>query len=251
MKKPIIAMSGLKDGNMSFKCNGQKKVHISEIRKNRGHFLEGLGIPEDKVFYMDPKHGTKICRVGNGHLKMRSEYSDIIGITCDGLYTTQKGIALAFTPADCMPIFFWNKKVVALAHAGRKGMAEALPLKMLLTLKDKGLADAENPLKIQMGPHIQPCCYRFPMKFFWEWGYKFTKIAPQGDIFTVNLCWKLRHMLNNQHILGRGALCTCCAKDKRRNFKFFSHTRSNNDRFPGEHPEGRNMAVIMMREEEN
>jgi len=253
MKKPIIAMSGLKDGNMSFQYNSQRTGSIFETRKNRSCFLDGLGIPENKVFYMDPRHSTRIRQVGNGHLKIRSEYTDIMGITCDGLYTTQKNIALAFTPADCMPIFFWNKKVIALVHAGRKGMAEALPLKMLFMLQEKGLVDAKNPLKIQMGHHIRTCCYKFPVKHFWEWGYKFTNMAPQGgDIFTVSLYWRLKYILANHHILGGGAaMCTCCAKDKKRNFKFFSHTRSNNDRFPGNHPEGRNMAIIMAREEDN
>lgn len=243
----VIGVSERKDGNMSFKPGTDR----NEVIKNHLAFFQKMGISPKLTFFMKPKHGTKIVDVGDPFLFPKNQ------IEADGLYATAaKGVALTAPMADCLPIFLWNDKVIGLAHGGRTGILENICLKMMLKFIDEGLINEENPINIAIGGHIRQCCYRFskdprPDCHFWEWGYKFSPHIVMGNgSFSVGLSKKNASQLifHGKYILDYKDIgeCTCCTKEENGEYKYFSHVRSNNPhRFPGNHPEGRNLAVIM------
>ncbi len=73
----------------------------------------------------------------------------------DGLWTTEIGLSLGVTTADCVPIFVWEIKsnMLMALHAGWKGVAQNILSKGIeLFLQKKALP--EN-IRIAIGPHIK------------------------------------------------------------------------------------------------
>lgn len=84
---------------------------------------------------------------------------------CDALVTTESGRILTVRTADCLPIFFWDKKgkAVALTHAGWKGTHQKIAAKTVARLKRLGV-DPKN-LQVIFGPSIRACCYEVGPEF--------------------------------------------------------------------------------------
>ena len=78
----------------------------------------------------------------------------------DALVTNEPGIALCIFTADCMPIFFADnkKKVVALAHAGWRGLAGNIAVATVETMT-KQFGCVVGDIAVSVGPHIHSCCY--------------------------------------------------------------------------------------------
>ena len=53
--------------------------------------------------------------------RLSKEYED-----CDGIFTSNKDLALEVSTADCLPIFFADKNFFGVVHAGWKGLAEGI-----------------------------------------------------------------------------------------------------------------------------
>lgn len=61
----------------------------------------------------------------------------------DGLYTSEKGLILSATFADCVPVFLFDKKKgsIALVHSGWKGTTKEIAAKGVRMLEDGGTED--------------------------------------------------------------------------------------------------------------
>ena len=71
--------------------------------------------------------------------------------TCDGLITSEKGIALCVLSADCLPLLLWHKSgVVAALHSGRAGTFDNILESAVLAMKkqDKSLQNEDFTLII-------------------------------------------------------------------------------------------------------
>lgn len=91
---------------------------------------------------------------GDGILR-KSKFDDT-----DGLITNQKGIALCMVQSDCHPVYFYDdeKKVIGLAHSGRKGTEENIAGKMVKKMQKVFGCKIEN-IKAFIGPGICKDCY--------------------------------------------------------------------------------------------
>jgi len=80
-------------------------------------------------------------------------------LQADGLWTDQRGVALAVGIADCVPIFLWDRRGTRLAvvHAGWRGTEQAIVQRGIKCLVDSGIRPEE--LGMALGPSIGPCCY--------------------------------------------------------------------------------------------
>lgn len=64
--------------------------------------------------------------------------------SCDGLFSTQKELALCVLSADCLPLLLWHEKgVIAALHSGRKGSFENI-LKVCVEKISKKFPDLER-----------------------------------------------------------------------------------------------------------
>lgn len=75
---------------------------------------------------------------------------------CDGLWTDEKGIALAIKVADCLPVTMIasDGNCVANVHAGWRGAAAGI-----VTETVKALPSASGDLEVWLGPAIRACCF--------------------------------------------------------------------------------------------
>jgi YfiH family protein len=80
------------------------------------------------------------------------------GDAADGHITTGRGIGLAVTVADCVPVFIAHASgAAALLHAGWRGTAAGILGVALRDLRTAGLASGD--LRIHLGPSICGSCY--------------------------------------------------------------------------------------------
>jgi YfiH family protein len=78
----------------------------------------------------------------------------------DALVTRVAGVALAVLVADCTPVVLAapDEGVVAVAHAGRKGLAAGVALAAVDAMRDFGARRIVG----RVGPSVCPLCYEVP-----------------------------------------------------------------------------------------
>ncbi len=78
----------------------------------------------------------------------------------DAIITRQRGVALALSFADCVPLLFYDpvQQVIALAHAGWRGTARGIAIATVEAMQEQSGC---RPQDIYAGicPSIGPCCY--------------------------------------------------------------------------------------------
>jgi YfiH family protein len=118
-----------------------------------------------KLAFMKQVHGNEILQV----------HSDGLIPECDALITTEKSIGLVVASADCLPVLFTSKNVVAAAHAGRKGLIANILGRTVSAMKELGAKD----IKASIGPSICVRCYEVSPEMYLELGNSMPGI---GDL---------------------------------------------------------------------
>ncbi len=85
------------------------------VRRNRLRLAEGIGLPADRLVWMEQIHGRNVEVVDGPR-------AEPVPAT-DALVTTEPGLALVVLTADCVPILLSDDEagVIAAVHAGRIG----------------------------------------------------------------------------------------------------------------------------------
>ena len=85
---------------------------------------------------------------------------------CDGLVTQLPGLVLTIQTADCLPLFVWDPihQVVGLIHAGWRGVARQLPMRLISFLQHR-YHSRPHTLWVGIGPAIRACCYEVGPEF--------------------------------------------------------------------------------------
>lgn len=161
----LAVVSKKKDGSMKlFPDKRQSLTH-----KNRRHFLEKLDINKERVVSADLEHGNRVRVVS------QEDRGKIIPNT-DGLITKEESLFLTVTVADCLPVFFLDpeKKVIGIAHAGRRGLVKNILETVVLKFKEIFQSNPEEIL-VGVGPGISVCHYSVAE----EISSPFREISPQ------------------------------------------------------------------------
>lgn len=139
-------------------------LHVSDdpeaVVENRRRLAEDLGFPVEKWVSAEQVHGIRIMRVaqaeaGAGATKLATAVAG-----ADGLYTTESGLLLTLCFADCVPIYFYARKVpaVGMLHAGWRGSAGRAAAGMTaLWARDLKVAPAD--VDVIIGPAIDGADY--------------------------------------------------------------------------------------------
>lgn len=133
-------------------------------------------------------HGDKIFSVREEHLGKKIP-------SVDALLTNCLNIPLIVFTADCLPIFFVEKKkkIVGLIHAGRKGTTQEIAQKTVEMMKNEYNSNPAN-LLIAIGPHIHSCCYPVNLtKFNYE--QLLSAGVKKKNIFINRYCTSCRNDL--------------------------------------------------------
>jgi copper oxidase (laccase) domain-containing protein len=244
MREITIGYSCIEHGNMDTRFGGQK-----EVLNNMEAYLYFLGLSIEKTAFMNTQHGDTIEEVTKDNLKDLP----MDGFLCDGLFTTDKDITLAFPLADCLAISFWNENFSAIIHVGRGGILNKIIHKAIGIFLIRGLIGSKNKVKVMISPYVKKCCYVFPIEPFYftkyfQKLYKYLEFSDNDD-FCLDLGAAAKDVFSSYASLIEGEVgiieqCTCCAKNDNNKRIYFSHVNSNEKRFFGDSPEGRNLAVI-------
>jgi YfiH family protein len=128
------------------------------VHANRAALAAELGVPPDRLAFMDQVHGDAVVRIDGDWPGARPGGP---GPACDALVTTRDDVALAVLVADCVPVLLAapQEGVAGVAHAGRKGMAAGVVLRLVEAMRDLGAGDIVG----RVGPSVCPRCYPVPL----------------------------------------------------------------------------------------
>ncbi len=144
---------------------------------------------------------------------------------CDALITNQSKYLLTITVADCLPIYFFDqrKKVVALVHAGWRGVVSKITAEVINVFKSHYGSNL-NDIEIFIGPHIKDC--HFEVKADVCKQFESSDCATRDKKTYVNLSNVVKNQLLRLNIkndnISISDECTYCLKDK-----YFSYRRDN------------------------
>jgi YfiH family protein len=121
------------------------------VADNRTELERRLGAP---IVWMDQVHGDRVAVVSDVPAAPIAE--------TDALVTSSPGLALGVLVADCVPVLFTDTAaaVVAVAHAGRRGLVAGIVPRTLEAMERLG---AQRPnISVRLGPAICGRCYEVP-----------------------------------------------------------------------------------------
>jgi YfiH family protein len=118
-----------------------------DVERNREHLADSLGI---RFAFGRQVHGTIVRRVE------RPSELDGGPSEADGQATALRGIAPMALVADCLPIAVAGDGVVAMLHAGWRGLAAGIVAEGVRAVHELG---RRGQLQAAIGPGAGPCCY--------------------------------------------------------------------------------------------
>lgn len=169
-------LSGVTKSNISnfppygFTISAAKIADPYTVRDNRNALAKQLSIDKAAMIFQKQVHGSLIREVGL--------YSDS-NVESDGLITSQKGVMLNISIADCAAVLFYDssRNVVCGVHSGWKGTSLNIVSKAIKLLISK-FGSEPNDLLV----YISPCA----SGDLYEVGSEFEELFPRSFQNTVN-----------------------------------------------------------------
>ena len=125
--------------------------------------------------------------VGKGASSFESGFSDT-----DAMISGEQNALLTVAVADCVPLLFVDpiKRLVAVAHAGRRGTFAGVAQKTLYQMVKHG--SRAQDVQVAIGPSIGPCCYMFDDEPLDLWSLNEQQLRQGGvqTIIRMDLCTK-------------------------------------------------------------
>lgn len=175
------------------------------VQRNREAVQDDLG---SRFAYGRQVHGTAIELAGTA-TKQPAE--------ADGQVTVTRGVAPMVLTADCLPIALAGGGVVAMLHAGWRGLVGGIVARGVDALR--GLAGGA-PLAAAIGPGAGHCCYEVSEEVHARFAARAADLrrGTKLDLKVIARVELERAGVGEIHDLG---LCTICAEPS----LFFSHRR--------------------------
>lgn len=135
-----------------FNLGGHVGDDPAVVEANRAHLSDALGVPRDRLLFLNQVHGNEVVTVEGPWRGVAPE--------ADGMVCRTTDLALAVLVADCVPVLLHDVAagVVGAVHAGRPGlMAGAVP-RAVEAMRSVG-ATAVSAI---VGPSVCGRCYEVP-----------------------------------------------------------------------------------------
>ncbi len=133
---------------------GGRRDDPAAVEANRTAVAGALGLPRDRLLFMDQCHGAEVARADGPW--------DQGAPAVDAVVTAREDLGLAALAADCVPVLLADPVagVVAAVHAGRPGMVAGVVVRAVDALVDAG-ADPAHTVAV-VGPSVCGRCYEVP-----------------------------------------------------------------------------------------
>ncbi len=182
-----------------------------DVEKNREILAEK--IETNRLIFMEQIH--------KDHIEIVTDATAQELLGTDAMISDIKGIGLCVMVADCIPILFYDsiKKVIAVAHAGRQGVALNIANKVIESMIHNFASKVEN-IEIFMGPGIKSCCYEVKkdaIEGFENYSHVHKdKIYLDIEKKCIDDMLKIGIVQEN---ISSSSICTCCDQ------RYFSYRR--------------------------
>ncbi|MDP2671566.1 MAG: peptidoglycan editing factor PgeF [bacterium] len=193
-------------------------VAFSDKEKDFHSTLAFRDIAEKDIVAMDQVHGDRVVWVGK---KDKGSQID----SADGLLAAEREVFLAVQVADCVPVLYFDPttKVVAMAHAGWRGVKSGVAAKVVKELNCEGIAP--DRLLVSFGPSARSCCYEVKEELAKDFEKQFGKEVIKkrdGKLFlSLQECLTkqlLAEGIKEKNIFDSG-ICTIHNSDKFHSFR--------------------------------
>ena len=221
--------------NLSFSREPDNKKGVLE---NYKRMAEALGVKEDSFVLSYQEHSTNVRVVNKSDMgkgvSVERDYRNI-----DGLITDERGITLGAFFADCIPLYFYDRKkqVIGLAHSGWRGTCKKMGSVMIDEMTKNFGTDAKDVIAC-IGPGICQDCYQVSEDVYEEFSKNFKRedidsiFREDGkDHFRLSL-WKANEtVLKEAGVLPENIftsnICTACNPDLLYSHRIMGDIRGN------------------------
>lgn len=218
--------------NLSF----QRGDEVEHVMENHRRFAEAVGYDKDRLVFSDQIHETTVRRVTEEDAgKGINCLSDIIGV--DGLITDDKNVVLMTFFADCVPLFFYDRRnrAIGASHSGWRGTVGRMGAK---TIEQMKLAFGSRPEDILcvIGPSICQDCYEVSAEVAEQFKAEFDEkywaeilFQKSEEKYQLGL-WRANEIVFSDagvppENIETSGFCTCCHPEE-----LFSHRASHGKR---------------------
>lgn len=211
--------------NLRFHCEDKRENVLENFRIA----AEMFGMEFDRLILSKQVHEDVIQDVssadfGNGIAKENKFTS------ADALITDEAGVPIVTLFADCVPLFFLDRKkrVIALAHSGWRGTVKRIGQKTVEKMKRDYGCRSEDIIAA-IGPSMQEDHFEVgddvAQIFMSEFGEDTAVLY--GERYHVNMQRAILKQLNEAGVknIDNCGICTCCNSDF-----LFSHRQTNGRR---------------------
>lgn len=195
------------------------------VPSNRRRFISEISMIQDYVeIFPQQVHGDRVIYVDAAEITDNLTGTDgiIFRLTQSGHYL------LGVLTADCLPVLVYDNtnRFFSVVHAGWKGSGMNIGIKAIKIMTELGSKTAN--IKVIIGPHIGPCCYRVDhnrKKLFNKFDPNPMPIHISDDFIPLDL-----GLINVNQMLSVGiskknmdisSICTSCGGE------FYSYRRRN------------------------
>ncbi len=213
--------------NFRFHCPDTKENVLENFRIMAETLdMDYKNIVLSKQVHEDVIHTVTEADRGNGITR------DNAFTSVDALITDKRNIPIVTLYADCVPVFFLDKRlhVIALAHSGWRGTVKRIAMKTAEKMKNDYNSRPEDILAA-IGPSIQECHFEVSDEvaeiFIKEFGA--DTAVRYGAKYHVNMQRAIKKQLSEAGIpaenIDDSGICTYCNSDF-----LFSHRKTNGKR---------------------
>lgn len=142
----------------TFNLGGRVGDDPAAVAANQRTLAKGIGLPEDRLVWMEQVHGRLAVRVDEPTGGPGSNTVE----AADALVTTAPNLGLIALAADCVPVLLGDRVggVVAAVHAGRVGARIGVVVSALQRMLEAGAR--LDRVEALLGPAVCGECYEVP-----------------------------------------------------------------------------------------
>lgn len=214
--------------NLSFTRGDEREAVLENYRR----LAKALSVREDSFCFSNQTHTTNVKRVGREDAGTgMGFFTDI-----DGLITDEEGVTLTTFYADCVPLFFVDKKhhAIGLSHSGWRGTVNRMG-RVTVEAMHREFGSKPEDLVCAIGPSICQDCYEVSADVAEEFIKEFKGQEKEILIDKGNGKYQLDLWRANEIVLREAGvpekqtattnICTCCNPDL-----LFSHRATQGKR---------------------